>query len=181
MNSTGTVSFSKPSSELRKQQFHMFTIGAIEITWIVAMFGAVNSLSFVAFSIFGLFVTVALRTRDAFYLKIPGAVINMLLALGMLVAFYGFHKALILEMVNKFIGIDKMLAINPKLNPEILTETFRVLSSQLPLWLILHSLLTIYAAANWNKWYWVFIRVPGFMIMVVLALGFAQASVLKGD
>jgi hypothetical protein len=53
------------------------------------------------------------------------------------------------------------------------------LSYQLPAWLILHSLFTIYAASNWGKWAWALVRVPGFVLTLMLASAFAQAAVIQ--
>lgn len=163
----------------RKALWGALALGSIEVGYTVAVFGAMDYLSVLAFVILGVFVWISLRTEDDFYFKIHGAVINVILAAVMLVAFYFFHRALLLDVAEKYIGLDKLVAMNPKLDREIVGETFRVLSYQLPMWLVLHSLLTIYAAANWGKWTWAFIRVPGFIFMLVLASGFAQSALMK--
>jgi intracellular septation protein A len=124
-------------------------------------------------------VVASLRTQDDFYFKIHGALINILMAVVMLAAWYIFHKALLLDMANKYIGLDKLVALNPSLDKDTVAETFRVLSYQLPGWLILHSLFTIYAAANWGKWAWALVRVPGFVFTLILASAFAQAAVIQ--
>jgi intracellular septation protein len=163
----------------RKALWGALALGAVEVGYTVAVFGAMDYLSVLAFLILGLFVWISLRTEDDFFFKIHGAVINFVLAAVMLVAFYFFHRALLLDVAEKYIGLDKLVAMNPKLDREIVGETFRILSYQLPLWLVLHSLLTIYAAANWGKWAWAFVRVPGFIFMLVLASGFAQSALIK--
>jgi hypothetical protein len=71
--------------------------------------------------------------------------------------------------------------MEPRLDKEVMLETFRLLSFQLPWWLILHGLLTIYAAANWSKWAWAFVRVPGLFLMLALASIFAEAAVLRAN
>ncbi len=163
----------------RKALWGALSLGAGEAIYSVVQFGAFDYLSLVAFFIMVGFIVASLRTQDDFYFKIHGALINILIAVIMLGAWYIFHKALLLDMANKYIGLDKLIAINPALDKETVSETFRVLSYQLPAWLILHSLITIYAAANWGKWAWASIRVPGFIFTLFLASAFAQSAVFQ--
>ena len=81
--------------------------------------------------------------------------------------------------VLAYLDLDALVKANPQLDKETVREVFRVLSFQLPAWLLLHSLLLIYAAANWGKWAWASVRVPGLIIAYVLAFAFAEATVLK--
>jgi intracellular septation protein len=164
----------------RQALWGALSLGAGEAIYSVVQFGALDYMSIVTFLILAGFVALSLRTQDDFYFKIHGALINILLAFFMLGAWYIFHKALLLDMANKYVGLDKLVAYNPALDKETLAETFRVLSYQLPAWLIFHSLITIYAAANWGKWVWASIRVPGFIFTLILASGFAQAAVIQG-
>jgi intracellular septation protein A len=155
-------------------------LGCLEAAYTVAMFGALDYLSLVAFLILGAFVVASLRTQDDFFFKIHGAVTNVLMAVVMLIAFHIFHRAMLLDGANKYLELDKMTAAYPQLDKETVSETFRVLSYQLPWWLVLHSLLTVHAAANWSKWAWGFVRIPGLIIMLFLASIFAEATVFKG-
>jgi intracellular septation protein A len=155
-------------------------MGAMEAGYSIAVVGALDYMSLMAFAVLGVFVAASLRNEDDFFFKISGAVINAIQAVVMLVAFYGFHRAMLLDAAHKYLDLDALVAANPQLNKEIITETFRVLSSQLPAWLILHALLTVYAAANWGKWAWAFVNVPGLIITLALAFAFAEVSVLKG-
>ena len=165
----------------RQALWSALILGAVEVGYTVAMFGALDYMSLIAFLVLAIFVTASLRTQDDFFFKIHGAVINVVLALAMLIAFYFFHRAMLLDVANKYIGIDKLVAMNPQLDVETVSETFRILSFQLPWWLVLHSLFTIYAAANWSKWAWAFVRIPGFILMLILASAFAQAVVMRGN
>jgi intracellular septation protein A len=155
-------------------------LGVVEVGYTVALVGAPDYLSVVAFLVLAVFVTASLRTQDDFFFKIHGAVINMVLAAAMLFAWYVLHRAMLLDAADKY-GLDKIVAMNPQLDKEVVSETFRVLSAQMPWWLILHSLLTIYAAANWSKWAWAFIRIPGFILCMGVAAIFAEAAVLRGN
>lgn len=163
----------------RKALWSALCLGAGETAFSVVHYGALDYLSLFSFLVLGIFVYVSLRTDDDFYFKIYGAFINVLVSIFMLGAWFIFHKALLLDMAIKYVGLDQLVALNPSLNKEILAETFRVLSYQLPGWLILHSLFTIYAAANWNKWIWATIRIPGFIFTLILASAFAQAAVMN--
>ncbi|GEM_PF-2503800 len=163
----------------RKALWGALCLGAGEAIFSVLQYGAFDYLSLLSFLILGIFVVASLRTQDDFYFKIHGALINILMAAIMLGAWYIFHKALLLDMADKYIGLDKLIALNPTLDKDTVAETFRVLSYQLPGWLILHSLFTIYAAANWGKWAWAFVRVPGFILTLILASAFAQAAIMQ--
>jgi intracellular septation protein A len=164
----------------RRALWGALILGGVEAGYTIAAFGTLDYLSLLAFVVLGVFVIASLRTQDDFFFKIHGAVINVIFAAAMLIAFYFFHRALLLDAANKYMDLDKLVAMNPQLDKETVSETFRLLSFQLPWWLVLHSLLTIYAAANWGKWAWAFVRVPGFILMLILASGFAQAAVLRG-
>ena len=163
----------------RKALWGALFLGAAEAIYSIVQFGAFDYLSVLSFLIMAGFIAASLRTQDDFYFKIHGALINILMAMIMLGAWYIFHKALLLDMAIKYIGLDKLVAINPALDKEVVAETFRVLSYQLPAWLILHSLVTLYAAANWGKWAWACVRVPGFILTLILASAFAQAAVIQ--
>ncbi len=164
----------------RRALWGALVLGAVEAGYTLAVFGSLDYLSLLAFVVLGLSVLASLRSRDDFYFKIQGALINILFAVIMLIAFYGFHRALLLDAAHKYLDLDKLVSMNPQLQKDMLEETFRLLSYQLPWWLVLHSLWTIYAAANWGKWGWAFVRVPGFILVLVLASAFAQAAAMRG-
>ncbi|HKP95373.1 MAG TPA: septation protein IspZ [Fibrobacteria bacterium] len=165
----------------RRALWGALILGAVEVGYTIAVFGALDYLSLLAFVVLAVFVAASLRSQDDFFFKIQGAVVNVIFAAAMLIAFYFFHRALLVDAAAKYMDLDKLAAMNPQLDKETMVETFRLLSFQLPWWMILHSLLTVYAAANWGKWAWAFIRIPGFILMLMLASGFAQATVLRGN
>jgi intracellular septation protein len=156
-------------------------LGALETAYTLAAFGALDYMSVVAFVILAVFVAASLSSKDDFFFKISSAVINIIMAAAMWIAFYGFHRAMLLDQANKYLDLDALIKANPQLDKAMVQETFRVLSYQLPAWLLLHSLLTIYAAANWGKWAWAFVRVPGLIIAMVLGFAFAEATVLRAQ
>lgn len=163
----------------RRALWGALVMGGLEAGYSIAVAGGLDYMSVLAFVILGVFVAASLRNDDDFFFKISGAVINAIQAVVMLVAFYAFHRAMLLDAANKYLDLDKLVAANPRLNKEIITETFRVLSFQLPAWLILHALLTVYAAANWSKWAWAFVNLPGLIIVLMLAFAFAEVGALK--
>lgn len=154
-------------------------LGMIETGYSVLAFGALDYISCLGLSVLAVSVWASLRSEDDFYFKIQGALVNVVTALVMLIAFYGFHRAMLLDAAAKYLDFTKLLAERPELDKDVLTETLRVASFQLPAWLILHALLIIYAAANWGKWAWAFVCVPGLFIAMILGLAFAEASVLR--
>jgi intracellular septation protein A len=121
-------------------------------------------------------VSASMRARDDFYFKIHGALVNALSALVLLVGWFAFHKALLLDVVTREIGLDNLVAMEPSLKPEAVTEMLRLLSYNLPWWLLLHALLVVHAADKWGKWAWVFVRVPGFLLTLFLASVFSQSG-----
>ena len=155
-------------------------LGAAELAFTLIRFKALDYLSVVAFLMLAAFVALSLRTRNDFYFKIQGALVNILSAFVLLGGWYLFHKALLLDMAVKYVGLDQLAAMNPALDKDMVAEMLRVLSLQLPWWLLLHSLFTIYAAANWSKWAWAFVRIPGFFVALFMAANFAGAAAMHG-
>jgi intracellular septation protein A len=164
----------------RRALWTALVLGGVEAGYSLALFGGLDYLSLLAFAALAASVAVSLRSRDTFFFKIQGALINILFAAVMLGAFYLFHRAMLLDAAHKYLDLDQLVALNPQLHKDVVEETFRLLSYQLPWWLVLHSLWTIYAAANWGKWGWAFVRVPGFILMLILASAFAQAAAMRG-
>jgi hypothetical protein len=154
-------------------------LGMLETGYTVLAFGAFDYLSGLALSVLAVSVWASLRSEDDFYFKIQGALVNVVTALIMLIAFYGFHRAMLLDAANKYLDFTKLLAERPELDKDVLVETLRVASFQLPAWLILHALLIVYSAANWGKWAWAFVSVPGLFLALILGLAFAEVSVLR--
>ncbi|MEO6097195.1 MAG: hypothetical protein ABIW76_16555 [Fibrobacteria bacterium] len=155
-------------------------LGMIETGYSVLAFGTLDYISCLALAVLAVSVWASLRSEDDFYFKIQGAMVNAVTAVIMLIAFYGFHRAMLLDAANKYLDFNQLMAQRPELNKDILVETLRVASYQLPAWLILHALLIVYAAANWGKWAWAFVCVPGLFLAMILGLAFAEASVLRG-
>lgn len=154
--------------------------GAAQFTFSIMKDHALDFFGVAGFALLASLVFVSLRTRDDFYFKIQGPLLNAVSALALLIGWFVFHKALLLDVAAREIGLDKLASLDPSLTRDSVAEMLRVLSFYLPWWLILHALATVYAAANWGKWAWAFIRVPGFVIMLFLASGFAQAAAMQG-
>ncbi len=162
----------------RRKLYSALILAGAEAFLSLILVGTWDYLTLISFLVLTIFVTISLRTQDVFYLKIQGALFNIFLSILLLVAWYFFHKALLLDTANKY-GLEKFVALNPVLDKATIAEMFRVLSYQLPGWLILHSLLTIYAAANWSKWVWGFVRLPGLFIALMFAYGFALGAAIN--
>jgi intracellular septation protein A len=162
----------------RKALWGALALGAFEAGYSIAVAG-LDYLTVTTFLILAVFIGVSLRTRDDFFFKIHGAVTNMATAAAMLGAWYFLHKAMLLDAAEKYIGLDKLAAMSPEMNKEQLTEFFRVLSLHLPVWLVLHGVLTIHAAARWSRWAWALIYVPGLFAVFILAALFAQITALQ--
>jgi len=163
----------------RRALWAALLLGTLELAYTVSVFGAMDYISVIGFLILAGFVYLSLRRDDDYFFKVHGAVINLLLAAIMLVSWYAFDKALLLDVAEKYVGLDKLVEANPRLDRVSVAATFRVMSVHLPGWLVLHSLLTFSAAANWGKWAWAFVRIPGFILMLIVASAFAQSSILR--
>ncbi len=153
-------------------------LGIGELAFTLIRFHTIDYLSIIAFLILVVFVILSIKTKNDFYFKIQGALVNILFAVVMLAAWYGFHKALMLDMGVKYMGIENIVKLKPELTRELVTEMLRLMSQQLPWWLIVHSVVTIYAAANWGKWVWVFVRIPGFFLMLFFAANIIGAQAM---
>ncbi len=151
-------------------------LGVGEVAYSLWRFGSLDYLTYLSFGFFGFFIWLSLKTGNDFYFKIQGAIVSMVTAIVLLVAWYGMDRALLLDMTVKYVGLETLNQANPALSVDTLSELLRVLSYHLPFWLVLHGLLTIYAAANWSKWAWVAVRIPGFFVMFFLAANFAAAG-----
>ncbi len=124
-------------------------------------------------------MAISLWTMNDFYFKIYGALINIFSSLAMLIAWYFFHRALILEMVINSGALPMLTQANPKIPPEVMQEVIRIFSQQFPIWLILHSFLIIYAAANWSNKAWVWVRVFGFFLVTLISFYFSGIGVIQ--
>jgi intracellular septation protein A len=127
----------------------------------------------------GAFLTISLRTMNDFYFKTYGAIVNIISSLAMLVTWYFFHRAMILEMVINSGALPLLNQANPEIKPESMQEVIRVFSQQFPFWLIIHSLLVIYAAVNWSNKAWVWVRVFGFFLVTFLSFYFSGLGVIE--
>ena len=164
-------------AEKRKALIGALVLGAAELAFTLIKFKILDYLTIVAFGLLALLVAVSLKTKNDFYFKIQGAVVNLIFAVTLIIFQYVFEKIVMLDMAIKYIGLKNLADINPVLNEKMLASMLTAVNTQLPWWLIIHSGLTIYAARKWNKWVWVSIRVPGFYLMLFVATQSAMISV----
>lgn len=160
----------------RRALWGALALGAAEAGYSIAATGGIDYLTLSAFAVMGGFILLSLRSGNDFFFKIHGAVANLATAAAMLFAWTVLHKAMLLDAAEKYVGLDKLAALNPEIPKEELAEFFRVLSLHLPVWLILHSLLTIHAARRWSRWAWALVYVPGLFAALILAAAFAQVA-----
>jgi intracellular septation protein A len=161
----------------RKALWGALAFGAFELGYSIAVAG-LDYLTLTTFAILAVFIGASLRWRDDFFFKIHGAVTNIATALAMLIAWHFFHKAMLLDAMEKYVGMDKLIAMNPDVNKEQMSEFLRVLSLHLPVWLIMHGALTIHAAARWSRWAWALIYVPGLFATFIIAAVLAQLTAM---
>jgi hypothetical protein len=163
----------------RRGLWGALALGAVEVGYSLAATKGIDYLTVSAFLIMAAFIAASLRSRDEYFFKIHGAVTSLATAAAMLFAWTALHKAMLLDAAEKYVGLDKLAAMNPDLDPEQLGDLLRVLSLHLPFWLILHSLLTIYAARHWSRWAWAMVYVPGLLVAMVLAMVSAQIAMSR--
>jgi hypothetical protein len=154
--------------------------GAFEVGWLSALLRAPDWPGLAAFALLAALISASLRTGDDTWFKIHWPLLSMAAALVLIAAWHLFDRALLLDAAVKGAGLDWLAALDPRLTPDTVAEMLRLLSLQLPWWLLLHALFTLFAAINWGKWTWALVRVPGFLAMLMLASGFIQGAVL-GD
>ncbi len=157
-------SFTKKTTAL----YGALALGVGEIAFSFIKFGALDYLSFLSLGILVLFVILSLKLKNDVYFKIQSAVVNTVFAIVLLIANYVFHKNLFIDMVEKYIGYDSLIQMQPILNETMIKALLNSININLPWWLIGHSLLVGYSAYKWNKWVWFSIRVPGFYLMLFI-------------
>jgi hypothetical protein len=159
----------------RRALWGALAFGALELGYSLAVAG-VDYLTISSFVIMAFFVATSLRTHDDFFFKIHGAVANLATAAIMLFAWTVLHKAMLLDAAEKYVGLDKLAGMNPGMDKDQLSEFFRVLSLHLPVWMILHSFVTIHAARYWSRWAWALVYLPGLFVVLFLAAISAQIA-----
>ena len=164
----------------RRALWVALALGAFETGYSLAVAG-LDYLTLMSFLILAISIFISLRSDDDFYFKIGGAVGNIAVSVAMLIAWHFFHKAMMLDAAEKYVGLDKMLAINPEIDKAQFTEFLRVLSFQLPVWLILHGVMTIHAAARWSRWAWGLVYVPGMIAALIMACVSAVVTALQAQ
>jgi len=161
----------------RRALWGALALGALELGYSIAASRGIDYLTVSTFLIMAAFIAASLRARDDFFFKIHGAATSLATAAAMLFAWTVLHKAMLLDAADKYIGLDKLAAMNPELEPGQLDELLRVLSLHLPVWLILHALLTIHAARRWSRWAWAVVYLPGLFAVCILAMISAQIAI----
>lgn len=157
----------------RRALWGALAFGALELGYSLAVAG-IDYLTITSFVIMAVFIAMSLRKRDDFFFKIHGAVANLATAAAMLFAWIVLHKAMLLDAADKYVGLDKLVAMNPGMDKDQLTDFLRVLSLHLPVWMTLHAFLTIHAARYWSRWAWALAYLPGLFVALVLAAISAQ-------
>jgi len=163
----------------RRALWGALALGALELGYSLAVAG-IDYLTVSTFAIMAVFIGMSLRKHDDFYFKIYGAATTLATAGVMLFAWIVLHKAMLLDAAEKYIGVDKLVAMNPGMDKDQLRDFLRVLSLHLPFWLTLHSLLTIHAARHWSRWVWALVYLPGFFAAMILA-AFSSGVAIAGS
>lgn len=162
----------------RKALWSALAVGAAESGFALGT-GRPDALGLAQFALLVVLVGASLRAGDDYYFRVHGALASIASAVVLMAAWYGFDRALLLDLSARQVGLDRLAALDPRLTPDLVAEMLRVLSFQLPWWLLLHALFTLYAAANWGKWAWALVRVPGFLLALLLASAMAQGAVTE--
>lgn len=152
----------------RQALWSALALGALELGYSLAVAG-IDYLTVSTFVIMAAFIGMSLRKHDDFYFKIHGALTNLAAAAVMLFAWTVLHKAMLLDAADKYIGLDKLAAMNPELEKDQFVDFLRILSLHFPVWMILHAFLTIHAARYWSRWAWALVYLPGFFVAMILA------------
>jgi hypothetical protein len=165
---------------MRKALWSALAVGALEFGYVLGAGGGIDFLGLLSLLLLAGLVMASLRTGDDFWFRIHGAVICASAALTLMVAWYGFDRALLLDFAERQHSLADLSAMSgdPRLTPEVVAELLRLFSFQLPWWLLMHALFTLHAASHWSKWGWAMVRLPGFLLMFILASGFTQGEMI---
>lgn len=163
----------------RRALWGALALGAFELGFSIIVAGGLDYITACNFLIMAIFIWTSLRNGNDFFFKIHGAVANLATAAVMLGAWQFFHKAMLLDWMEKYVGMDKFIAMNPALDPATVTESLRILSLHMPLWLVIHAAITIYAAARWSRYAWAIVYIPGLFAAIFLAIITAQLSAME--
>lgn len=163
----------------RRALWGALALGAFELGYSIAVVGGLDYLTVCNFLIMAVFIWASFRNGDDFFFKIHGAVTNIATAVVMLVAWHFFHKAMLLDTMEKYVGMEKLAKAIPEMNREDITEMLRVLSLHLPVWLVIHAAITIHAASRWSRWAWAMVYVPGMFAAIFMAFLSARIAILE--
>ncbi|HLP41630.1 MAG TPA: hypothetical protein VK465_09000, partial [Fibrobacteria bacterium] len=123
----------------RKALWAALAVGAGELGYALADGAGSDPLRIAGFLLLAVLVFASLRAEDDFYFRIHGSLASLAAAAVMLTAWYGFDRALLLDFAARQVGLEKLAALDPRLTPSAVAEMLRVLSFQLPWWLLLHA------------------------------------------
>ncbi|MBF0430271.1 MAG: hypothetical protein HQK83_03260 [Fibrobacteria bacterium] len=165
-------------TDKKKALLGAIVLGLGEFIFTLIQFGSIDYLTVLTLLLLLVFVGISLKTNNDFYFKIQSAVVNIILALILIVSQYLFGKFILLDGFIKYVGINFFAKYNPAITKEITIQLLEALNTQLPWWLFIHSALTIYAAAKWNKWLWAIIRIPGLYIFLFFVMKNIAAGIL---
>jgi intracellular septation protein A len=163
----------------RRALWAALAAGAADVGFTWARAASPDWMGLGLFLVLAALVLASLRTGDSFYFKVHGALAEIASAAILLIAWYVFDRALLLDLTAAEMDLGKLAALEPSLTEDLVAEMLRLLSFQLPWWLLLHALFTFYAAVNWGKWAWALVRVPGMLAAIVLAGAFTQGAVVE--
>jgi len=141
-----------------------------EVIFSLIRFGSIDYLTWIAFVTLSLFIGLSIYKQNDIFFKLQGPLISLVTALGIWGAYLFLNKSLLVDMTEKYFGINKLAEMNPHLNKETLRQMLYRINLHLPIWLVIHALLTIGAAFKTNKWVWAAIRVPGFYLILFVGM-----------
>ncbi|MBW8888100.1 MAG: hypothetical protein JF616_10130 [Fibrobacteres bacterium] len=147
----------------RRALWGALAFGALELGYSLAVAG-IDYLTVSSFIIMAVFIAMSLRTHDD-------------TAAIMLFAWVVLHKAMLLDAAEKYVGLDKLAAMNPEMDKDQLSDFLRVLSLHVPVWMVLHAFLTVHAARYWSRWAWALVYLPGLFVALILAAISAQVAI----
>jgi len=154
-------------------------LALLEMIFTLVTFGRLDELTLLSFAVVGVLGLLSVKKDNDLYYKLHPAILHGFFACAFFVFYYILDKPLLNYLINKYAGnrLDGLFD-NQLVSKHFLLAYIKALSRDMSWWLLLHALLTAFAAWRLSKWWWLVISVPGLILIVFLAAIVARYTVM---
>jgi intracellular septation protein A len=116
-----------------------------------------------------------IKKESPLFIKLQPVIFGIILGLALVIS-YAMDRPLLLELMVKYKDFlpDQ---VKPFINNPLYIELIKMGTLTSGVGLILHALLTCYAAFRMSNWWWIFIRGIGVYIFLILSSFFAKVLI----